>query len=554
MFASRQRLRRVGPGFASALLLAGTAWASGLELREVSHAWGLDFRHRHGGSGQRYMVETMVGGVVVFDYDGDGDPDVVFVDGGRLPGYQGEEPRTRLFRNEGRVGDAGALRFVDVTDRAGLTLPAYGCGGAAGDVDGDGDLDLYLTAFGPNALYRNEGDGTFTEVGAAAGVDDPRWNASAAFGDVDRDGDLDLYVVGYVDFALDNQKICGEPGRPGYCHPGVYNGLADRFYRNRGDGTFFDDTAAAGLSGPEEAGLGVVLADLDGDGWLDIYVANDKDPNLLFRNRGDGTFEDLSLLSGTAYDPNGVSEAGMGVEAADLDGDGRLDLVVTNFALETNALYWNAGNDIFLDRRFVSGFAEPSLRYLAFGVAAVDLDHDGDLDVVIANGHILDNAAELSPVKEYAQRNQVMENVGGGRFRERTDVGLDAVRVSRGLATGDFDLDGDLDLVIVSSNQPAEVYENLRGSRSGGWLQVDLEGRRSNRSGIGARLSLREGGRAQLRERRTASSYLAQNDLAVHFGVGAAPAVDALEVRWPSGLVQILEGVPVRYRILVVER
>ncbi len=497
------------------LLLGRIAAGGEIRLREVADAWGLAFRHHHGGSGQRYMVETMVGGVVVFDYDTDGDSDAFFIDGGRLPGYQGEEPRSRLLRNDGTPAAGAGPRFADVTARAGIVVPSYGCGGAAGDVDNDGDLDLLVTAFGPDVLFTNRGDGTFAP--SRAGVEDPRWNASAAFADADADGDLDLYVAAYVDFALDNHKFCGAPGERGYCHPDSYHGLVDRYYRNRGDGTFEDRTEAAGLGAAAEAGLGVVWSDLDDDGWPDLYVANDKDPNLLFRNRGDGTFEDVSLLSGAAYGLNGAAEAGMGVEAADLDGDLRTDLVVTNFALETNAYYWNAGNLVFIDRRFQSGLAEPSLRNLGFGVAAADLDHDRDLDLIVANGHILDNAAELSPVKEYAQRNQLMENLGAGRFRERTDAGLDVVRVSRGLATGDLDGDGDLDLVIVNSNQVAEVYENV-GAGGDGWLLVDAVGsgagtvggtggsahaiggnRLSNRSAIGARVIVRSDGVAQAR-------------------------------------------------------
>jgi enediyne biosynthesis protein E4 len=524
--------------------------AGTLRFREVALEWGLDFRHHHGGSGQRYMVETMVGGLMLVDYDGDGDLDVLFVDGGVLPGYEGEPARTRLFRNDSRPG---AMAFVDVTERAGIDFTAYGCGAVAGDVDGDGDLDLYLTAWGPNALYLNQGDGTFVEAATEAGVADPSWSASAVFFDADRDGDLDLYVANYVDFSLANHKFCGDVSRgiQGYCHPNAYDGLPDRFYRNRGDGTFEDATAAAGLAGPREAGLGAVAADLDGDGWPDLYVANDLDPNLLFRNRGAGTFEDMSLLSGTSHSPAGRAEAGMGVEAADLDGDGRLDLYVTNFALETNAFYRNQGDFLFFDQRFGAKLAEPSLHVLGFGVAAQDFDHDGDLDLFVANGHILDNAEELSEVKQYAQRNQVMENLGDGTFRERLDAGVDVVRVSRGLATGDLDGDGDLDVVIVNSNQQAEVYENL-GAAADAFLLVDLRASGKNTSGIGARLDLSAAGRSQAREVRTASSYLSQGAITVHFGLGAAARAE-LAVRWPGGGVRRYRELGAGRRLLVVQ-
>ncbi len=539
-----------------------TAASPVLAFREVSADWGLVFRHHHGGSGERYMVETVVGGVVLFDYDGDGDPDVFFVDGGALPGYRAESageggaPRSRLFRNE------GGRRFVDVTERAGIAAGGYGCGAAAGDVDGDGDLDLYVTAFGPNRLLENRGDGTFADVTERAGVGDPSWSASAVFADFDRDGDLDLYVANYVDFTIATHKFCGdeETGLQGYCHPNAYEGLPDRYFRNRGDGTFEDATAAAGLSGATEAGLGVAAGDLDGDGWTDLYVANDADPNFLFRNRGDGTFEDVSLVSGTAYSETGRPEGGMGVDFGDVDGDGLDDVVVTNFEFEPNALYRNAGRGLFADARYPAGLAETSLAKLAFGVDLADFDHDGDLDLAIANGHILDNAAEFNPASRYEQPNQIYRNLGNGRFEEAAGTGLDLVRASRGLATGDLDGDGDPDLVIVDSNDLAEVWENLGGAESGSWLQVALAGRsretRGNRFGVGARVAVEAGGRRQSAEARTSSSYLSQNDLTLHFGLGPSAEtgrVDRLEVTWPGGRrVRYLE-LPPRRRIALAE-
>lgn len=523
--------------------------ASRIAFREVSDAWHLEFRHRHGGSGERYMVETVAGGVVLFDYDGDGDLDVFFVDGGRLPGYRGEAPRSRLFRND------GAGRFVDVTDGSGIRVKSYGMGGVVGDVDGDGDLDLYVTAFGRNQLFINRGDGTFEDRTEAAGVGDTLWSASAAFADVDRDGDLDLYVANYVDFTIDTHKFCGdrERGLQGYCHPEEYEGLPDRFYRNRGDGTFTDETAAAGLAGPREAGLGVAFGDLDGDGWPDLYVANDADPNLLFRNRGNGTFEDQSLLSGTAYDDAGKAEGGMGVDLGDVEGDGDLDIVVTNFEFETNALYRHTGSAVFVDGRFQARIAEPTIRDLAFGVAFADLDHDGDLDLVAANGHILDNAPEFDAASRYAQPNRAFENLGDGRFRLVPEHGMDLVRVSRGLAAGDLDGDGDLDIVVVSSNDRAEVWEN-RCDGCGAALLVDLVGAASNTHGIGARLEARLGERLMVREVHTGASYLSHSATTAHFGVGNGKRVDDLTVRWPSGAVQRFPQLPAGRRLRIAER
>lgn len=539
-----------------ALMVVAAAWlvtapaAAELRFREASEAWGLAFRHHHGGSGELYMVETMGSGVVIFDYDGDGDQDVFFVDNGRLPGYEGEEPRSVLFRNDGGV-------FVDVTERAGLRVAGYGMGATAGDVDGDGDLDLYVTAFGPNQLFRNQGDGTFLDVTAEAGVGDPLVGASAAFADVDRDGDLDLYVANYVDFSLENNPICGNQARKirTYCHPDAFNGVPDRFYRNRGDGTYEDATAEAGFAVPPGKGLGVLFTDFDLDGWPDLYVANDMTANFLFRNLGPGDqgevrFEEIGLLSGTAYSDRGNPEASMGIDVGDLKGDGGSEIMLTHMDDQTNALYSLAGSWIFTDRRYVSRLAEPSLGTVGFGVAFADFDHDGDLDVAVANGHIIHNIELFSDTTTYAQRNQLFENQGDGRFQEVDDSGLDLIRVSRGLAVGDLDGDGDLDLVINNSNDLAEVYENL-SSGAGKWLQVELSAPAGNRHGIGARVTGEAGGRSRWREVRTASSFMSQNALPVHFGLGAAAVVDRLTVRWPDGTVQVFEGLPANRSIRI---
>jgi hypothetical protein len=535
----------LGASCLAALFPAAPAQAvEGLWFEEVSARWGLAFRHHHGGSGRRYMVETVVGGVALFDYDGDGDVDVLFVDGGPLPGYAGEAPRSRLYRNE------GGGRFADVTDASGIVVAGYGAGATAGDVDGDGDLDLYVTAFGRDQLLRNQGDGTFADVTAAAGLGEAAWGASAAFADLDRDADLDLYVANYVDYAVERHQPCHILGYEVYCNPQAYPGAPDVYYRNRGDGTFEDATAASGLAeatpGP---GLGVVASDLDDDGWPDLYVANDSTANYLYLNRH-GRFEEVALLAGVAYGDLGRPEAGMGVACGDVDGDGRFDLVVTNFELETNALYRNLGGGLFADARFAANIAESSFLVLAFGVDLADFDQDGDLDLAIANGHIHDNAAEIPPGGRYAQPNQLLENLGG-RFQEVASSGLDVVRVSRGLATGDLDGDGDLDLAIVDSNDLAEVYANRAADGGGGFLLVDLASPGGNRFGVGARLTLEAAGRTAHREVRTAGSYLSQNALTAHFGLGAAERA-RLDVAWPDGRRQRLLDVPADRRLQVV--
>ncbi len=526
------------------LLFSLPANAEGIKFREISRAWGIDFHHHNGSSGKRYLVETNVGGVVMFDFDGDGDQDLFFVDGGSLPGYTGEPGRSRLFRNDGNG------HFTDWTERSGLRLAHYGSGGTAGDIDGDGDLDLLVTGMGGLQLFRNNGDGTFADVTTPAGVIDPLWSSSAAFADVDNDGDLDLLAVDYVDFTVANNKVCGEPALHllGYCHPDVYNGQPVAFFRNRGNGTFEDATQAAGFGKAIGPGLGVVFGDIDNDGWQDVFIANDNKPNFLFRNKGNGAFEDISVLSGTSVGEKGRPEAGMGVDFGDYDNDGLLDLVVTNFEFETNALYKNLGGDAFIDNRSASGIAEPSFQFLAFGVAFADLDQDGDLDLVIANGHTNDNAAQFHEGSTFAQRNSVYENLGNGKFRDDPRTGMDGVRVHRGLAAGDLDGDGDLDVAINANNGDCEVYENL--SPAGHWLQVDFAAPAGNRFAIGARLELEAGGKKQIREVKGGSSYASENALSAHFGMAKTEKVDRLTVRRP-GRVQVFEGLPADRRLVI---
>ena len=532
------------------LLLLATPAAAQLRFREVSEPWGLSFRHHHGGSGQFYMPETMGSGVAVFDYDGDGDPDVFYVDGGAMPGYQGETPRSVLLRNDGG-------RFVDVTESSGIRVTSYGMGATAGDVDGDSDLDLYVSAFGTDQFFRNNGDGTFTEATAQAGLGNPLWGTSAAFADTDADGDLDLYVANYVDFSYEKNPLCGSPrlGLRSYCHPDVYLGVPDRFYRNRGDGTFEDATAAAGFAQDAGNGLGVVFGDLDRDGDEDLYVANDMTPAFLFENKGNGKFEEIGLLSGTALSDFAKPEAGMGIALGDIDGNGFEDLFKTHLDLQTNALYSNQGSLLFIDARYTSKLAEPSLYMVGFGTVFADLDQDGDLDNVVANGHVIHNTELFGTGTTYKQRNQLFENTGRGVFREVKDGGLDVIRSSRGLAAGDLDLDGDLDLVITNSNDLSEVYENVTAP-AGGWLQVDLadlRGGGKNTAAIGAWVDLEAGGRKQVREVRTASSYLSQNALTLHFGLGTATRADRIRIRWPDGKVQVLTGVAAGRRVVIFE-
>lgn len=502
---------------------------------------GIDFVHENGASPDKFMPETMGSGALIFDYDNDGWSDVLLVNGASFVDA-GAAPRAghRLYRNTG----GPAIRFTDVTGSAGLDSPLFGMGACAADYDNDGWTDIHVTGFGANALYRNDAGNRFVDVTREAGVGAGGWSASCAFGDVDNDGDVDLYVTRYVDFAVDNNKYCGDIRNVRfYCHPHVYNGVADVLYRNDGDGAFTDVSHEAGVDATDGKGLGVVFADYDDDGWIDAYVANDSTPNFLYRNTGDGRFEETALWAGVAVGMDGRPLAGMGADAGDVDGDGRDDLVVTNLNGETHSLYRNLGSGLFRDATYESGVGEATLPFVGFGAVLLDYDNDSDLDLAIANGDVLDNVHLLNDFATYPQRNLLLENTGGGAFREAAGGGGFAlVKVSRALAAGDLDNDGDLDLLVSNNGDAPDLLRNDggNGNRS---LQVRLIGAGSNRGGVGARLTLHVGGRARVRDARAGSSYLAQNDPRVHFGTGASERAERLEIAWPGGGVDRVDAV-----------
>jgi hypothetical protein len=541
------------PNLAAAGAKTTPAQPSDVRFVEVTSQAGVTFAHYNGAKGEKYLIETMGSGAAFLDYNNDGYLDIYVVNGADLSD-KGTSPGNVLYRNN---GDG---TFTNVTKQAGVRGNGhYGMGVCVADYDNDGNQDIYITNFGPNVLYRNNGDGTFTDVTKRAGVGDDRWGSSCAFADYDNDGNLDLYVANYLDFTLTKKNIwCGrhEEGFRTYCHPDNFNGVASVLYRNNGNGTFTDVTAAARVFNPAGKGLGVVFGDYDNDGYVDLYVANDSIANFLYHNNGDGTFTEVGVLSGVAYNGEGKAEAGMGVDFADYDNDGLLDIFKTNFDFETNTLYRNQGSGFFIDVTDLAGLGEDREPYMGWGTKLLDYDNDGNKDLFIANGHLQDNIHLYNDVTTYEQSNQLFHNEGQGRFTEVTlssGPGLLIKRVGRGAAFGDYDNDGDTDIFIVNNNQTATLLRNDGGNRNH-WLMVKTVGTKSNRDGIGARIKVVVGALTQIAEVRSGSSYLSQNDLRPLFGLGSHTKVDQVEVRWPSGIVETFKDVAANQLLILTEQ
>ena len=534
----------------SLLIIPNVNGESGVTFTDVTKESGITFQHEDGRSYKKYFVETLGSGVALFDYDNDNDVDIYLVNGTNLDSADvAPDAMNRLYRND------GTGRFVDVTDASGVGDRGYGVGVCVGDYNNDGWLDMYVTNFSANVLYQNNGDGTFTDRTAEAGVQALEWSAGCAFADVDADGDLDLYVANYVNFSVKTHTPCRVNGILVYCSPRVYDGVKDVFFRNNGDGTFTEDTKNAGFDNVAARGLGATFADYDADGDADLYVANDADANFLYNNDGNGRFQEQSQFSGVALSEHGLVENGMGVAFGDYDNDTWLDLTVTNFQHQTNTLYHSDGGEFFTDQTYSSGTGDISLPYLAWGVNFFDFDHDGFLDIFVANGHIHDNVTLVDNSTTYAQLNHLFWNSGNGTFADVTaesGSGLALQHSSRGSAVGDIDNDGDLDLVVSNVGDRADILQNDGGERSGNWINLKLIGTVSNQAAIGTRVLLKAGASHQVREVQSGSSYLSQNDLRLHFGVGTQETV-ALEIRWQNGRVQQFEDVPVNRFLKIVE-
>lgn len=489
-------------------------------------------------SAKDFIVDTIGNGAAWFDYDNDRDIDALIVRSSTLARLKnGGDPMVALYRND------GPGRFTDVTQSSGLTRRGWGTGVCVADVHNDGFQDVYVTAFGPNVLWKNRGDGTFSVTKEAM---DLRWSTGCAFGDFDRDGLVDLYVANYVRF---DPRTVPRRGAPqcrfmtidAICGPRPLPGEPDTLYRNTGNGRFADVTRASGVTEPGHYGFGVLFSDLDDDGWPDVYVANDSTPNLLFLNQRNGTFEEQALQAGMAVSADGREQAGMGVDAGDYDGDLRLDVVKTNFAQDYTSLYHNEGAGLFVDASYRSGLASTLGPYLGWGIGFVDVDNDAWLDLFISNGHVFPDV-DRTGTSTYRQKNQIFRNEGRGRLRHITDdIGGDLLteRSSRGAAFGDYDNDGDIDVLVVNIDDGPALLRNDTASDAH-WITLRLFGSKSNRDAIGAKVTIDAGGRRQIAEVRSGGSYLSHNDMRVHFGLGHDQRVERVVVRWPSGHVETI--------------
>jgi len=535
-------------------LHSGSSAAEPPVFVECAAEAGLDFHHFNGATGHHYMPEIMGPGVALLDYDNDGYLDIYLVQGTRLdpagkpltPPVAGWKPGNRLFKN--MLAETGEFRFVDVTEKAGVGHIGYGMGAAVGDYDNDGLPDLYVTNFGHNVLYHNNGDGTFTDVTREAGVDDPHWSTSAAWVDFDGDGWLDLFVCNYVDFTLEGNRGCAAPtGEPDYCTPKMYRPVPSRLFRNLHNGKFEDVTEASGINRSFGPALGVVCADFNGDGRQDIYVANDTAANLLWLNQGNGTFREAALDSGVAYSMDGLAKAGMGIALADVENNGGQVLLVTNLTREGVTVFRGDARGQFDDVTAEFGLLQPTFGFTGFGTGWLDYDNDGRLDLFIANGGVTIVGAERNQPFPYAQRKQLFHNEGRGkRFRQVSAAAGDrfqAPEVTRGAAFGDMDNDGAVDIVVANNNGPVRLFRNQAGKRYH-WLTVKLESPKTNRFAIGAMVGVMRRGEPTLWRRvNTDSSYLSAGDVRAHFGLGDNSRIEAVLVRWPDGSKERFEGI-----------
>ncbi len=528
----------------------------GVRFVDVTQASGIRFKHTTAPE-KKYIVESMSGGVALFDYDNDGWLDIYLTNSLTVDtANDSKNSRGALYHNN-RDGT-----FTDVTEKSGLGYPGWAMGIATADYDGDGWVDVYITCLGPNHLYHNNGDGTFTDVTQKAGVDDARWSTGAAFGDYDNDGNLDLFVANYVDFRLKDLpefgkgKFCQYRGVPVQCGPRGLTGAGDSLFHNNGDGAFTDVSKKAGVSDPDgRFGMSALWSDLDGDGWMDLYVANDSGPNFLYKNNRDGTFKEIGLLSGCAVGEDGNEQGSMGLAIGDYDHDGLLDIFVTNFADEYNTLYRQEKGMFFADVSFASKLAQVSIPYVGWAADFIDFDNDGWVDLMVVNGHVYPQVDSISIGTTYAQRVLLLHNEHNGTFSEVAASCGDALttrRVSRGAAFGDIDNDGDIDVVINNLDDSAVILRNDGGNKNN-WINIKTVGSKRNRDALGAQVKVKAEELVQVKEVYSGGSYISQNDTRLHFGLGKKTRVDSIEVRWPAGKTEVIRDVPVNQFVVIQE-
>lgn len=536
----------------------GPADTHAVAFTDVSAAAGIRFVHNSGRAGRKWLPETMGSGVAFIDADGDGWSDLLFINGRDWPasareareGGGARRSRSALYRNNQRGG------FTDITAGSGLDGVTYGIGVAAGDYDNDGRIDVYVTSLDGDRLYRNEGGGKFRDVTKTAGIANASFGTSAAWVDYDKDGRLDLFVANYVQWTPQTDLRCTLDGATkSYCTPESYPGTSSKLYRNAGGGRFDDVTGRSGVGDPTSKSLGISILDFDGDGWPDLFVANDTQPNKLYRNNRNGTFTDVGLRSGVAYSEEGIARGAMGVDAADYDRSGRPHLLVGNFSNQMLGLYHNEGNGLFVDEAPRSTVGRASLLSLAFGVFFFDYDLDGWSDIFAANGHIEEEIGRVQPKVQYRQPPLLFRNLGARRFEDAsTAVGKDFRRpiVARGAAYADYDRDGDLDVAVTTNHGPAYLFRNDGGNRNN-WLQIQTRGVKSNRDGIGAVVRVASAGGRQWQMVRSGSSYASQSELTLTFGLGVDAAASTIEVEWPSGARDRVDHVPARQLVTMEE-